>query len=310
MKLQHLSTWMSDHVAAVVLAVGIVALAWPASFTWIPTSSVNWLLGVVMFGMGLTLRPNDFATVLVRPLPVLVGCAAQFSIMPLVAWALCKVFALPAEIAVGVILVGCCPGGTASNIITYLAKGDTALSVCMTGISTLCAPFLTPLLTWWLAGETVDVDVWAMMLSVVQVVILPIVLGLLVRWLLPQVLATVVSLLPSLSTMAVAVIIGIVLSANAARVLSCGWLIVWVVVLHNLCGLVLGYGVGRALRLAAPQRHAIAIEVGMQNSGLATSLAASHFAAYPLATIPGAIFSVWHNFSGALAAHLFRRQSA
>ena len=205
-------------------------------------------------------------------------------------------------------MVGCCPGGTASNVITYLAKGDLALSVGMTGVSTLLAPFLTPLLTWALAGKTVDVDVASMFLSILWVVILPIVIGLLLKWMWPKFTERVTDYLPAFSSIAIALIVAIVISANAGRLLAGGLLIIIVVILHNICGLSLGFLIGWLLGFSEPKKRAISIEVGMQNSGLASSLATIHFAAYPLATIPGALFSVWHNISGAIVAYLYRRR--
>ena len=292
-------------MGVIVLAVAILSLLFPTVFARIPTRAINPMLGIIMFGMGLTLNPHDFRIVFSRPKDVLVGCLAQFTIMPLLAWILSTLFALDEALALGVILVGCCPGGTASNVITYLAKGDLALSVGMTGVSTLLAPFLTPLLTWALAGKSVDVDVASMFLSILWVVILPIVLGLVVKALWPKFTERATDYLPALSSVTIALIVAIIISANASKLLAGGMIIIIVVMLHNLCGLALGSLIGRLLRLSPAKRRAISIEVGMQNSGLASSLANLHFAAYPLATIPGAIFSVWHNISGAAVAYLY-----
>ena len=292
-----------------VLATAVLALVVPGLFSSIKPAVVNPLLGVIMFGMGMSLRLEDFKIVFSRPKDVIIGCLAQFTIMPLLAWGLSQAFQLDEALALGVVLVGCCPGGTASNVITYLAKGDLALSVGMTGVSTLLAPFLTPLLTWILAGKSVDVDVLSMFLSILWVVILPIVVGLFVKWLWPKFTEKATDYLPAFSSIAIALIVAIVISANAEKLLAGGLLIVIVVVLHNVCGLGLGYLIGRMLRLSEPKMRAISIEVGMQNSGLASSLATIHFAAYPLATIPGAIFSVWHNISGAVVAFLYRKKS-
>ena len=292
-----------------VLATAVLALVVPGLFSSIKPAVVNPLLGVIMFGMGMSLRLEDFKIVFSRPKDVIIGCLAQFTIMPLLAWGLSQAFQLDEALALGVVLVGCCPGGTASNVITYLAKGDLALSVGMTGVSTLLAPFLTPLLTWILAGKSVDVDILSMFLSILWVVILPIVVGLFVKWLWPKFTEKATDYLPAFSSIAIALIVAIVISANAEKLLAGGLLIVIVVVLHNVCGLGLGYLIGRMLRLSEPKMRAISIEVGMQNSGLASSLATIHFAAYPLATIPGAIFSVWHNISGAVVAFLYRKKS-
>ena len=297
-------------MGVLVLAAALLALAVPSVFQRVRPTVINYLLGVVMFGMGLTLNLHDFKIVFSRPKDIIIGCLAQFTIMPLLAWSLARLFALDEALALGVVLVGCCPGGTASNVITYLAKGDLALSVGMTGVSTLLAPFLTPLLTWALAGKSVDVDMVGMLLSILWVVILPIVVGLIVKWLCPQFTQKAVDYLPALSSIAIALIVSIIIAANASKLMAGGLVIVLVVMLHNICGLSLGYLIGRLLRLTEPKKRAISIEVGMQNSGLASSLATLHFSAYPMATIPGAIFSVWHNISGALVARLYTKSSS
>lgn len=289
-----------------VLLIAAISLLIPASFSWIDTWSINPLLGVIMFGMGLTLSPHDFRIVLSRPKDILIGCLAQFTVMPLLAWGLAWVFALPKELALGVMLVGCCPGGTASNVITYLAKGDLALSVGMTAASTLLAPILTPLLVWLLAGTMVDVDTLGMLQSIVYVVIAPIIVGLLCQSFLPKLTKSVVPYLPAFSSIVIAYVVGIVVSHNADRLLVGGLIVIIVVMLHNLLGLSTGFLIGKLLHIPKPKCVALSIEVGMQNSGLASSLAVLHFAAYPLAAIPGAIFSVWHNISGALAAKLYQ----
>lgn len=307
--MKKLCHYISKYMGLLVLAAALLALAFPTALQAIRPTVINYLLGVVMFGMGLTLNLQDFKIVFSRPKDVVIGCLAQFTIMPLLAWGLARLFSLDEALALGVVLVGCCPGGTASNVITYLAKGDLALSVGMTGVSTLLAPFMTPLLTWALAGKSVDVDVAGMLLSILWVVILPIVVGLVVKWLWPKFTEKAIDYLPAISSIVIAMIVAIVIGANANKLLAGGLVILIVVVLHNLCGLGLGYLIGRLLRLTEPKQRAISIEVGMQNSGLASSLATIHFAAYPMATIPGAIFSVWHNISGALVARLYTRKS-
>ena len=289
-----------------VLAAALLAVACPTLLEGIRPTTINYLLGVVMFGMGLTLSLKDFKVVFSHPRDVLTGCLAQFTIMPLLAYALARLFRLDEALALGVVLVGCCPGGTASNVITYLARGDLALSVGMTGVSTLLAPLLTPLLTWALAGKSVDVDVASMFLSILWVVIVPIVAGLLVKRLWPRFTEQATDYLPAFSSLAIAFIVAIIIAANAEKLLTGGLVIVLVVMLHNVCGLGLGYVIGQLLGLASPKKKAISIEVGMQNSGLASSLATIHFAAYPLATVPGALFSVWHNLSGAAVAWIYR----
>ncbi len=306
--MKRLCKLISDYMGLLVLLSALAALVFPDTLSHLKPKLINPLLGVIMFGMGLTLRAEDFKVVFSRPRDVLIGCLAQFTVMPLLAFALARIFRLEEALAIGVILVGCCPGGTASNVITYLAKGDLALSVGMTAVSTLLAPVLTPLLVWLLAGATVDVDVIGMLLSILWVVILPIALGLLVKRFWPRTTERASAYLPALSSLAICVIVLIVIAANAHKLLAGGLVILLVVVLHNLCGLGAGYLIGSLLRLPPAKRRAISIEVGMQNSGLASSLATLHFAAYPLATIPGALFSVWHNISGALVARAYSRR--
>jgi BASS family bile acid:Na+ symporter len=296
---------ISSLMGVIILLSAVLALYFPSYFSFLSPSIINPMLGVVMLGMGLTLNPSDFKTVFSRPKDVIAGCAAQFVIMPLLALLLTKAFSLPAEIALGVVLVGCCPGGTASNVITYLSKGDLSLSVAMTTVSTLLAPFLTPFLTWALIGETVDVDVVSMFLSIFFVVILPVALGLTIQRFLPRLTKAVSTYLPSFSVLVIALIVMIVVSLNSAKLLSCGALVVLVVMLHNVMGLALGYAVAKLLRMSGAKARAVSVEVGMQNSGLASSLALTSFAQYPLAAVPGAVFSVWHNISGAIVARVY-----
>lgn len=308
-RLYGIAAWISAHITMLVVGVTAVALLLPGSFLWMETSVVTPLLGIVMFGMGLTLKPADFLPVFKRPRDILIGELSQFIIMPVVAWVLCRVLALPQELALGVILVGCCPGGTASNVMCFLAKGDIALSVGMTAVSTMLAPLMTPLLVLLLAGENIEVNAFAMFLSIVQVVILPIVAGFAVSHWFRAEAERVTPLLPMISTLSVAAIIGIVVSHNAANILGCSLIVAVAVILHNLAGLGLGFALARLSGMSKAKSTAISIEVGMQNSGLATSLAATHFALYPMAAVPGAIFSAWHNFSGSIAAGIFAKNN-
>ena len=303
--MKRLCDFIARWMGALVLLAAVLAVLKPEPLMAIGTWVINPMLGLIMFGMGLTLSPRDFQVVFSRPKDVLTGCLAQFTVMPLMAWLLTKAFALPADLALGVILVGCCPGGTASNVITYLAKGDLALSVGMTATSTLLAPLLTPFLVWLMAGTFVNVDTLGMLLSIVYVVIAPIVVGFLIQHYLPEFTRRAVAYLPAFSSVVIAMVVAVVVGHNASRLLTGGLIVVLVVMLHNLSGLALGYAIGRLLGLSHDKRTSISIEVGMQNSGLASSLATIHFAAFPMATIPGAIFSVWHNISGALVAKLY-----
>ena len=305
--LKKLSNFFGRNMAVIVIAVAALSLFVPRAVSFIKTSYVNSLRGIVMFGMGLTLKPGDFKVVFSRPKDVIIGCIAQFTLMPLLAFLLTKLFGLGPELAIGVILVGTCPGGTSSNVMTYLSKGDVPLSVGMTAVSTVLAPFLTPLLTYVYAGAKVDVNMVSMFMSIIKVVIVPIAAGFVINHFFSRFTEQVVEILPLISTTAIVAIVAAVVSANSAKILTSGLLIVGVVILHNLLGYATGYIVGKLLKLDSSKCRAISIEVGMQNSGLATSLAATHFAAYPLATIPGAVFSVWHNISGAVLANIYAR---
>lgn len=301
-----LSRFAGNTFALWVLLFAVLAFYLPSVF--LPIAKGGWivpLLGLVMFGMGLTLKTADFAEVARRPLRVLIGVLAQFIIMPALAWLLCQALGLPAEIAVGVILVGCCPGGTASNVITWFARGDVALSVAITSVSTLLAPLVTPALIWLLASAWLPVDFAAMFWSIVQVVILPIVLGLLAQRLLGARVQAAVEVLPLVSVVAIVAIVAGVVAASQAKIAESGLLIIAVVVLHNGLGLALGYLAGRLFGLPLAQRKTLSIEVGMQNSGLGAALASAHFT--PLAAVPSALFSVWHNLSGPLLATVYRR---
>lgn len=308
-KLEKFSSYIGKYMSIIVIIIALIALLSPRTLSWVKTSWVNTLLGIVMFGMGITLKPSDFKVVFSNPKDVFIGCLAQFTLMPLIAFILVKFFNLPEELAIGVILVGTCPGGTSSNVMTYLAKGDVALSVGMTGVSTILAPFLTPLLTLVFAGERVDVEVFSMFLSIVKVVILPIIGGVICNKLFSKITTEFSKILPLISVISIVLIIAAVVSANAERILTSGFLIIAVVVCHNLLGYLTGYLVGKVLKLPRAKCNTLAIEVGMQNSGLATSLANTHFATMPLATIPGAVFSVWHNISGSIVANMMAVQA-
>ncbi|MDK2350177.1 MULTISPECIES: bile acid:sodium symporter family protein [Pseudomonas aeruginosa group] len=299
-----LSRFVSATFPFWVLLFAILAFCRPAWFLPL-TAAIAPLLGLVMFGMGLTLKGEDFREVARHPLRVLIGVLAQFVIMPGLAWLLCRLLQLPAEIAVGVILVGCCPGGTASNVMTWLSRGDVALSVAITSVTTLLAPLVTPALVWLLASAWLPVSFAAMFLSILQVVLVPIALGLLAQRLLGERSRHVAEVLPLVSVFSIVVIIAAVVAASQARIAESGLLIMAVVMLHNGFGLLLGYLVGKLSGMPLAQRKALAIEVGMQNSGLGAALANAHFS--PLAAVPSALFSVWHNLSGSLLATLFRR---
>jgi BASS family bile acid:Na+ symporter len=305
--MKRVSDFVGKYMAIIVLVVAALALFVPKSCLWIQTSWINYLLMVVMFGMGLTLKFSDFAIVFKRPKDIIIGCIAQFTIMPLLAFALGKIFGLETGLLAGVILVGTCPGGTASNVMTYLSKGDVALSVGMTSVNTLLAPFLTPAITYLLLKTSVTVDVMSMFLSIIKVVIVPIALGFIINKFWGKYTEKVSDVLPLISVTAITLIVAAVVSHNSERILQTGAIVFAVVILHNILGYVVGFALGHILKLPMSKKKALSIEIGMQNSGLATSLAGSAFPDLAMATVPGAIFSVWHNISGALLANIFRR---
>lgn len=300
-----ISTFVGRWFALFILGGAAVGIATPDQAASL-APYIPLLLGVIMFGMGLTLRPVDFATVARHPQAVLIGLLTQFLIMPLAAWAIGTLLGLPPLLLVGMILVGAAPGGTASNVIVYMSRGDVALSVSMTTVSTLLAPLVTPLLVLWLAGSALDVNAGALFVDIVQIVLLPVLAGLLLRTLLSRLVERVLPLLPVVSVLGIMVVVAAIFGANSAELLTTGPLLALAVVAHNGIGLLLGYVLAWAVRLPEGSRRAVSIEVGMQNSGLATALATAHFAA--LAALPGALFSVWHNLSGALLATVWSRR--
>lgn len=286
----------------VVLFAGI-ALIVPEAFVWLK-AYIIWMLGIIMFGMGMTMTVDDFKGVLHSPKAVVIGVVAQFMVMPGLAYLLCQLFQLPPAIAIGVILVGCCPGGTASNVITYMAKGNTALSVACTSVSTILAPVLTPAIFYLLASQWIEINAMSMLGSILQVVLFPIILGLIVRSVLKQKVETYIQVMPLISVLAIVAIVAAIIAGSKAQILESGLLILAVVALHNGLGYLLGFGASRLFKLPYADSKAIAIEVGMQNSGLGVALAAVHFSASPITAVPSAIFSLWHNISGpALATY-------
>ncbi|MBO6290508.1 MAG: bile acid:sodium symporter family protein [Alphaproteobacteria bacterium] len=304
--MKKISDFFVKYMALIVLIVAAVSLFAPHSSLWISTSWINYLLMVVMFGMGLTLKPESFVLVFKRPKDILCGIFAQYTIMPLLAFTLSRLFGLDAALTAGVILVGTCPGGTASNVITYFAKGDIALSVSITSINTLLAPLLTPLVTYLLLHTTVDVNMGGMLLAIVNVILVPIALGFILNRFFADVTQKLVAVLPIISVAAICMIVATVVAHNAEKIYTCGFLILSVVILHNLFGYLCGFTLGKMLKMEPAKIKAFSIEIGMQNSGLATSLAGTAFPMLAMATVPGAIFSVWHNISGAILAEIYR----
>ena len=297
-----LTQFVSKTFALWAIVFAVLAFYFPSEFK-IFAPYIPYLLGLVMFGMGITLTFNDFGEVAKHPKSVFIGVVGQFVIMPSIAFVLAKIFDLPPDLAVGVILVGSCPGGTSSNVMTYLAKGNTALSVACTTISTLLSPLLTPTIFYVLASQWLDIDASAMFLSVLKIVLFPIFLGLVVRALFKKVIEQASRTMPLVSVISIVLILAAVVAVSKDKIVESGLLIFSVVVLHNSLGYLIGFFAAKLFKLNVVDSKAIAIEVGMQNSGLGAALAAAHF--NPIAAVPSALFSFWHNVSGPVLANIF-----
>ncbi|MGV3244659.1 bile acid:sodium symporter family protein [Staphylococcus sp. 11261D007BR] len=292
-----------------MLVVSVFAFLVPSTFVSFGPF-IPYLLGVVMLGMGLTIRLEDFKLILKQPKPVVIGVVLQYTIMPLLAFGIAKGFQLPPEIAIGVMLVGCCPGGTSSNVVSYLAKANVALSVTVTSVSTMLSPILTPSLMYLFANQWMSVSFLSLFSSVIKVVIVPIIIGLVIQKIFKKAAEKSEDILPIVSVVAISIILGAVIAGSKEMLFQTGALIFLVVILHNLLGYFIGYILSHVFKLNTFDKKAISIEVGMQNSGLAASLATVHF--NPLAAVPGAVFSFIHCISGPLLAkvwtsNLFRK---
>ncbi len=301
-----LSTWVGTYLTWIVFIVVGAAYWRPEAFYWGNTYMIE-LLSLVMFGMGMTLKAADFAVIWKRPREVLAGCVAHYTVMPFLAYLLTLAVSLPPDLAAGMILLGACPSGTASNIMSYLAKGDVPLAISITTASTLLAPILTPLLMWGLAGQWVEVSFMGMLLSIVRMILLPIALGVMVHKLIGEKgVEKAGKCMVLVSAFAVLSIVGAIVAVNGAAILKLGALMIALVLTHNLGGFLLGYLVTGKLGMEMAQRRSVTLETGMQNSALACSLASVHFA--PAAAIPGAIASAVHQITGSLLASWFAKQ--
>ncbi len=300
--LRRLSVVLTRFMGVIIIAFSALALWQPWIFSWV-APHISSMLGIIMLGMGMTLHWQDFSHVLRHPRDLGLGLVVQFGCMPLLAFALCHVFALPPELAMGMILVGTAPGGTASNVLTFIARGDVAFSVAMTAAATLVSLLLTPPLTWLLGGVWVPVDMSGLFWSIVKIVLVPVLLGLLLHHFQRGLVDRLMPFLPLASALVITLVIAGIIAVNAQNILSAGPAIFAAVIAHNLLGLAVGWFAACRLRFAPPRRRALAIEIGTQNSGLATALALAHFT--PAAAIAGALFSVWQNISGALLSNFW-----
>ncbi len=311
--LQNLSRWLANHASLFIIAVAIATFFVPDTFGWVRGTTQTVILGIIMLTMGLTLTTNDFRVLAHRPLDIFIGACAQFIIMPCVAYLLVHVFRLEPALALGILLVGCCPGGVSSNIMSYLCHGDVAYSVGMTCASTLLAPVMTPLLMELTAGKIIEINAVGMFLNILIVTIIPVSIGCFLnyRFSSSRQFPTIQSLMPGLSVICLACIVGGVISTVHDDLVSRGFLLfIWtfaVVFCHNASGYLLGWATGRAVKFNTAKKRTLSIEVGMQNAGLATVLASTFFAAQPLAVLPCAISCAWHSISGTILAGIFLR---
>ncbi len=289
------------------IAVSVFSIFYPDSLSPYQKAIVP-LLGVVMLGMGMTLRPENFREIARRPRLIAIGVGLQFLLMPLIAFLVSKLFGLPQALLVGMVLLGSCPGGTASNVICYLARGDVALSISLTTVSTLLAVLFTPVLTWVYVGQSIPVPVIDMMINISKIILVPVAVGVLCNYYFGRHLRFVKQVFPFVSVIAIILIIGIIVALNHAQIFLLALPVIAAVFWHNLLGLASGYYLSKIMGLDERQRRTVAIEVGMQNSGLAVALAQSYFPA--ITALPGALFSIWHNITGSILAGVWSRSDS
>lgn len=305
--LEKFSKWLSKWFTIAVILWSIFNYCLPNTSAWVIPNTA-YLLGIILFGMGLTLTTEDFKRIAQRPIPVILGTIAHYVIMPGLAWLLCLIFHLKGATAAGVILVGSCPSGTSSSVMAFLSGGDVALDVSIETLSTLLAPIMLPALLSLLAGQYVAVPATSLFLSTLRIVVVPIILGVLIHSIFGKKMNTIIRIMPLISQLAILLIVGAVISANHANIFTTATAVVIpVVILHNLCGYTLGFTFSKLLKLEEPQQKAITFEVGMQDSSLGATLAIKYFV--PQAAIPSTIFSIWHNISGSILSSWWKNHS-
>lgn len=304
-------SFLSSHASVFVILTAVYAFFFPHHFDWVRGNTQTVILGLIMLTMGLTLSTNDFKVLAQRPLDICIGACAQFIIMPCLAYTLTKVFGLEPALAIGILLVGSCPGGVSSNIMSFLCHGDVAFSVGMTCASTLLAPVMTPLLMQITAGQIIEIDTIGMFCNILIVTIIPVGIGCFLNYLYGSkaYFPVIQGHMPGLSVICLACIVGGVISTVHDPLVERGLqLFLWtfaVVLCHNTLGYILGYTAGRYFKFSTPKRRTLSIEVGMQNAGLGTVLANQFFASQPLAVLPCAISCAWHSISGTILAGIF-----
>lgn len=303
---------IEEHYLILLLLFVALTLINQNLFTWVMdtisgVSVINILLSIILFGMGTTVKLDDFLEVFKRPKEILIGLLAQYTIMPLLALLLAKLFNLDMALTIGLVLVGTVPGGTASDVVTFLAKGDLALSVSLTTFSTIISPLATPFITFLLIGNNIQFNTMNMLISIVQIVIIPIILGILLNYKFPKFTDELKEYLPAVSSLIICLIVAGVLSTNMNSIFTASWIIMLVIIVQYCLGILLGIVIGFMAGLKRKQIITIAIELSFQNSGLSTSLAKTHFPHYAMATVPGALYSIWQNIAGAILAFFAKK---
>ena len=303
---------IEKYFFVIILAAVALSLIYPNSFVWVLSevngiNILNLLLSVILFTMGTTLKPDNFINVFRHPREIAVGISAQYLIMPLLAFSLASLFSLDAALTVGLILVGTVPGGTASDVVTFLADGDVALSVSLTAVSTLISPILTPIITLFLIGNQIHFNPTEMFISIVQIVIIPIALGLILNYRFPDFCEKLKDYLPAIASIVICLIVAGVIGANKQAILTSSGIIILVIVIQYFLAMLLGFVAGYLSGMGKKQIVTVAIELAFQNSGLSTGLAKTHFPSLAAATVPGALYSVWQNFAGSIIAYLLKK---
>lgn len=298
--------WLTYLFPLWSVLVAVVALAWPSAFDWYSVTMIRIGLGIIMLGMGLTLTLADFRRVFSIPFALLGGVTLQFVVMPFLGWSIGHLMALPRDIAVGLVLVACCPGGTASNVVAFLARANVALSVSMTAISTMLAVVLTPVLTKYYVGERVTVDALGLLQSILIIVILPVAAGVSINHFFGKAARRIAAVSPFVSVVFIILIVGYILAQNRDSILEHWRMLVAAVLMLHIGGFGLGYALARLMKFDEQSSRTVSIEVGMQNSGLGTALATKHFVALPLAAVPCAVSAVTHCILGSIAAGVWR----
>lgn len=307
--MKKISKVLTKYMAVIVILIAALALFVPKSCIWIQSSWVNYLLIIVMFVMGLNMNLEDIAVVFTKPRDLILGCVVQYVAMPVLAFGLGKMFFLDEELLAGLIILGCCPGGTASNVMTYLSKGESAFSIGMTAVTNLLSPIVTPAITYLFLRKTISVDVKSMILAIIFVVIVPLLLGMVINRILSRLTENVKYILPSVADIAIFLIVASTVSHNSDRIRATGIKIIIAAILLNLLGYLFGYIFGSSFMMKMKRKKALTLEIGMQNSGMATSLAVAAFPGMAMAAVPAAVFSVWQYVSGAVLAGIFRKIS-